>query len=570
MTDFFPFMRTRRTILILAALTFVLVIVLMVWQLSSIQGLRMQISSGLHGSLQKITDDAARQLQQDYLREMDSGMAKLRVALRPEDFRASNLDGLRKHFRQAAALQPLCNAWVAAFPNSNRSGFQAWEYKSPSRYRRGDRNLGSWRDQTDLSEFVDQELTKLAEPYGSVDLMSTAVWSRALDSNLVLVYNKAFSNNTLIGAPVFGPRGKLMALVFRQTDPYQFEKVYLRDFFHLRYWPADEEREGLEKRFLQFGVLRGQGGQLIYHSVAYGLPTFEHEAQLANFGPWLGDLRLGVSFREATVEQVTQSIYRRNLYLILALFAILMVVLLLLVRAAMQLFKLSRLKTEFVANVSHEIKTPLAAIRLATDSLRLGRLRDPEAMQHVMGIITDETERLDYLIHSLLDFSQLESGRKKYYKKPIPAAMLWAQLAQFASKQAGIQLEVAEAVLDTYRVEVDPKAIEQVLAILIDNARKYGDAATRLKLSAAIIGSNLHIAVQDFGPGIHPKDQKLIFEKFVRLGNLDEHNVKGHGIGLSIARAILKDHGGRLELKSALGAGATFYLEIPLLQDLKQ
>lgn len=570
MTDFFPFMRTRRTILLLAGLTFVLVIVLMVWQLSSIQGLRMQIAAGLHGSLQKITDDAARQLQQDYLREMDSGMAKLRVDLRPEDFKASNLDNLRKNFRQAAALQPLCNAWVAAFPTANRNGFHAWEYKSPNRYRRGDRNLGSWRDQTDLSDFVDQELTALADPYGSVDLMSTAIWSRALDSNLVLIYNKAFSNNTLIGAPVFGPRGKLMALVFRQTDPYQFEKVYLRDFFHLRYWPSDEEREGLEKRFLQFGVLRGQGGQLIYHSVAYGLPTFEHESQLANFGPWLGDLRLGVSFREATVEQVTQSIYRRNLYLILALFAILMVVLLLLVRAAMQLFKLSRLKTEFVANVSHEIKTPLAAIRLATDSLRLGRLRDPEASQRVMGIIIDETERLDYLIHSLLDFSQLESGRKKYQKKPIAIPVLWAQLSRFAQKQAGIQLELEEQPLADRQVDVDPKAIEQVLAILIDNARKYGDAANRLKISVAVKGGYFQVAVQDFGPGIHPKDQKLIFEKFVRLGNLDEHNVKGHGIGLSIARAILKDHNGRLELKSAPKEGATFSIEIPVLQDQKQ
>jgi signal transduction histidine kinase len=564
---FFPFMRTRRTILILAGLTFVLVIVLMFWQLSSIQGLRMQISSGLHGSLQKIADDAARNLQQDYLREMDLGMAKLREDLRPDDFKESKLDNLRNPFRLVSALQPLCNAWVLAFPNSAGTRFHAWEYKSPNRYRRGDRNLGSWRDQTDISDFLVSELNKLAEPYGSIENMSTSIWSRALDSNLVFVYNKAFSNNTLIGAPIFNAEGKLMSLVFRQTDPFQFEKVYLRDFFHLRYWAQEEEREGIEKRFLQFGVLRGKGGQLIYHSVAYGLPNFEHEAQLANYGPWLGDLRLGVSFREANVEEVTQNIYSRNLYLILALFAILMLVLLLLVRAAMQLFRLSRLKTEFVANVSHEIKTPLAAIRLATDSLRLGRLRDPESMQYVMGIISEETERLDYLIHSLLDFSQLESGRKKYQKKPISAEMLWAQLSRFAAKQVDINLEIVAEPLGNAMVSVDAKAIEQVLTILIDNARKYGNAADRLKIGAEIAQKHLRISVQDFGPGIAVKDQKLIFDKFVRLGNLDEHNVKGHGIGLSIARAILKDHNGRLELKSAVGAGANFFVEIPCLEE---
>lgn len=560
-------MRTRRTILLLAALTFILVVVLMVWQLSSIQGLRMQISAGLHGSLQKVADDAARQLQQDYIRTMDQGMAELTGDLEASDFNESNLDGLRKAFRMAASGQPLCNAWIIAFPQPSQTRFKAWEYKPPNRYRRGDRYLGGWRDQTDLTDFVSKELGKMVQSYDGIDNMSDVIWSRALDSNLVFIYDKAFNSNTLIGAPIFSEKGRLNALVFRQTDPVQFEKVFLRDFFHLHYWTNDEEREGLEKRFLQFGVMRGQGGQLIYHSVAYGAKTFEHQAKLANYGPWLGDLILGASFRDATVEEVTQSIYRRNVYLILALFSILVLVLLLLVRAAMQLFKLSRLKTEFVANVSHEIKTPLATIRLATDSLRLGRVRDPEGVQRTMGIISEETERLDYLIHTLLDFSQLESGRKKYQKKPVAVVQLWAMLSGFAGRQPGIRLEVGQGELPLdEEVEVDPKAMEQVLTILIDNARKYGDAAERLVIRAELHDGQLRIAVQDFGPGIPTRDQKIIFEKFVRLGNLDEHNVKGHGIGLSIARAIMQDHGGNLTLKSAQGQGATFYLEIPSLQ----
>ncbi|MBK9450662.1 MAG: HAMP domain-containing histidine kinase [Bacteroidetes bacterium] len=563
-------MRTRRTILLLAGLTFVLVLALMIWQLSSLQGLRMQIAAGLHGSLQQIANSAARQLQQDYLRQMDDGMLRLKRSLKAEDFRERNLNQMRKSFLLASASQQLCNAWVVAFPARDQSRFRSYEYKSPSRYRLGDRSLGSWRDQTDLTEFIRKELDKMAEPYGAIDNMANTIWSSALDSNLVLVYNKDFSSNTLIGAPIFDEKGNLLCLVFRQTDPVYFQKVYLRDFFHLRFWPDEEPEEGLEKRFLQFGVLRGQGGQLIYHSVAYGLPQFEHQAPLANFGPWLGDLRLGVSFREANVEEVTQSIYLRNLYLILALFAILMVVLLLLVRAAMQLFRVSRLKTEFVANVSHEIKTPLATIRLATDSLRLNRLKDPESMQRVLGIINEEAERLDYLIHNLLDFSQLETGRKKYNRRPIYVQELWELLSAFAKRQVGPPLELDLKKLDNSKVSVDPKAIEQALSILIDNARKYGQGDERLVLGAEMKRNQLRIYLQDFGPGIAPRDQKLIFEKFVRIGNLEEHNVKGHGIGLSIARAIIKDHDGALELKSAVGEGATFSICLPCIQELVQ
>ncbi len=556
--------------MLLAGLTFVLVLALMIWQLSSLQGLRMQIAAGLHGSLQQIANSAARQLQQDYLRHMDDGMNRLKRSLKAEDFKEKNLNQLRKPFLLAAASQPLCNAWVTAFPSRDQSRFRAYEYKSPNRYRLGDRSLGNWRDQTDLTEFIRKELDKMAEPYGTIDTMAATIWSSALDSNLVLVYNKDFSSNTLIGAPVFDEKGNLLCLVFRQTDPIYFEKVYLRDFFHLRFWPEDKPEEGLEKRFLQFGVLRGQGGQLIYHSIAYGLPQFEHQAPLANFGPWLGDLRLGVSFREAIVEEVTQSIYLRNLYLILALFIILMIVLLLLVRAAMQLFRVSRLKTEFVANVSHEIKTPLATIRLATDSLRLNRLKDPESMQRVVGIINEEAERLDYLIHNLLDFSQLETGRKKYNRRAIPIEVLWELLSAFALKQAGAHLELECKKLDTCKVDVDPKAIEQALAILIDNARKYGEGDQRLLLGADMKRNQFRVYLRDFGPGIAAKDQKIIFEKFVRIGNLEEHNVKGHGIGLSIARAIIKDHDGVLELKSVAGEGATFSICLPCIQELVQ
>src|SRR5688572_14921263 len=129
-------MRTRRTILLLAGLTFILVMALMIWQLSSLKGLQMQIAAGLHGSLQQIANSAARQLQQDYLHQMDVGMNRLTTNIKPEEFRETNLPNLRKPFLLASASQPLCNAWVTAFPVRDQNHFRTWEYKSPSRYRK--------------------------------------------------------------------------------------------------------------------------------------------------------------------------------------------------------------------------------------------------------------------------------------------------------------------------------------------------------------------------------------------------------------------------------------------------
>ena len=191
-------------------------------------------------------------------------------------------------------------------------------------------------------------------------------------------------------------------------------------------------------------------------------------------------------------------------------------------------------------------------------------------MQRVVGIINEEAERLDYLIHNLLDFSQLETGRKKYNRRAIPIEVLWELLSAFALKQAGAHLELECKKLDTCKVDVDPKAIEQALAILIDNARKYGEGDQRLLLGADMKRNQFRVYLRDFGPGIAAKDQKIIFEKFVRIGNLEEHNVRGHGIRLSIARAIIKDHDGVLELKSAAGEGATFSICLPCIQELVQ
>ena len=538
------------------------------WQLSVLPNLRFQIQSGLHNSLQTIADNAAKQLDEAYSQEILQGSQQMKKAVAPANFAQENLAAMRQEMLRISSAHPLANAWIATFPDSSGQRFRAYEYKQPSRYRKETAQLGSWREQTELSQFVQAQLGSLIQPYHSIDSFAATYWQNALDSSLSFVYNKAFNNSIFVGIPWFDQAtDSLRGFLFCQTDAWHLDQVFVRDFFKDQFWAAQTQKEGLQRKHLQIGVMAGKGDKLVYNSIAYGAQEFEHTSALADINSWLSDYKVGLRFRGASVESVAESIYDRNLYMILAMFILLISFLALLFRSAVHLVRLSRLKTEFVANVSHEIKTPLASIRLATDTLKLGRAKTPEQQGKIVEIIDTETARLQYLIHNLLDFSQLESGQKKYKMETISLKIWWEQVSQFFQARVPSDLEIkAFSPANAAAIKLDIHALEQVFAILIDNARKYSKLDQRIILSAEIRSNTLRISVQDFGIGISRENRAIIFEKFVRLGNTDVHNVKGHGIGLSIARAILRDHNGKIGLNSQIGKGTTFYLELPLLK----
>lgn len=561
-------MKTRNSILIFGALALLLVIGIFAWQLSALPNLRFQIASGLHNSLQTIADEGARQLDAAYTQEIQRGPRALREVVSPGAFSAKNLPALRQEMLLISSTHLLADAWIAAFPDSLGTSFETYAYKRPSRYRKESAQVGSWRQDTELSEFVATQLQTLFAPYATVDSFAATYWQSALDSNLVLVYNKAFNKAVFVGVPWYDiASDSLRGFLFCQTNTWQLEQVFIRDFFNDRFWKGEDKVEGLQRKHLQIGVMAGKGDKIVYNSVAYGAQEFEHTAALADINSWLSDYKVGIRFRGASVDEVAQAIYNRNLYLILAMFVLLIVFLALLLRAARKMVRLSRMKTEFVANVSHEIKTPLASIRLATDTLKLGRARTTEQQEKVLGILDSEAERLQALVNNLLDFSQLEAGRKKYRMEAVSAMKLWQEAQQLLqSRYAGPKTYSKADFSEHLSVRIDLQALTQVLAILIDNAKKYGASEQGFQLSAKVAGSHFQLALRDFGIGISKDNQELIFEKFVRVGNVDEHNVKGHGIGLSIARAIVRDHGGKILLESKLNQGSTFTISLPILQ----
>jgi len=227
---------------------------------------------------------------------------------------------------------------------------------------------------------------------------------------------------------------------------------------------------------------------------------------------------------------------------------------------------LSRLKSDFVANVSHELKTPLALIRLFAETLELGRVPGEEKAMQYYRIINKESQRLTQLINNILDFSRIEAGRKQYRFVPTDLSRIVREVVEayrFPIEQQGFTLEV-EVAEDLPEVEIDPEAIEQALLNLVNNAIKYSSDQKYIRLEVRRDGERILIAVRDKGIGVAKADQKRIFEKFYRAENTLVHTTKGSGLGLALVQHMMEAHGGSVELLSAPGVGSTFTLVLPL------
>ena len=223
-------------------------------------------------------------------------------------------------------------------------------------------------------------------------------------------------------------------------------------------------------------------------------------------------------------------------------------------------------KTSFVANVSHEFKTPLTTIRLYSELLEQGRVRDQAQGGEYLRTIGRETQRLARLVNNALDFSRLEQGKKKYARESVD---LTAELGRLLDTHAP---RVAEAGLVLKRdlpsepvvVMTDRDAIEQIVLNLIDNACKYAADGGEIAVAVASRSTGgAEVRVSDRGPGVSPEHRERIFEKFHRVDDALTAEKTGAGLGLSIARQLARGLGGDLRFEPRTGAGAEFVLELP-------
>jgi two-component system phosphate regulon sensor histidine kinase PhoR len=230
--------------------------------------------------------------------------------------------------------------------------------------------------------------------------------------------------------------------------------------------------------------------------------------------------------------------------------------------------RLARLQTDFVNKVSHDLRTPLTSIRMFVETLQLGRLSDPARQQEALEIIAEETGRLSGLINRLLDWARMESGRRTYDLHPEPLKpIVDAAVAALAPQ---LMLQPAEVAVDIAgplpRVRADRSALIEALLNLLNNALKYTGADKRIAVVVRSDGPAVRIAVQDNGPGIARQDLKRVFDRFYRARDPLDRIIEGSGLGLAMVKHIVGAHGGKIEVESELGKGATFTVTLPALE----
>ncbi len=219
-----------------------------------------------------------------------------------------------------------------------------------------------------------------------------------------------------------------------------------------------------------------------------------------------------------------------------------------------------------MANVSHELKTPLALIRLFAETLELGRVPSEDKAQQYYRVINKESQRLTQLINNILDFSRIEAGRKEYRFAPTDVGLIVNDVLEayrFQIEQQGFTLEVNVAD-DLPEVSADKEALGQALLNLVNNAIKYSRDEKYLRLDVRRDGERVVLSVTDRGIGVAKGEQKKIFEKFYRAENSLVHETKGSGLGLALVQHIMQAHGGSVEIESAPGKGSTFTLVVPI------
>jgi signal transduction histidine kinase len=228
--------------------------------------------------------------------------------------------------------------------------------------------------------------------------------------------------------------------------------------------------------------------------------------------------------------------------------------------------EVARLKADFVANVSHDLKTPLSVIRMFGETLEMGRVGDQATRQEYYKVITRESERLSRLINNVLDFSRIEGGRRVYDRAPTAVEPLVREALEpfaYPLRQGGFKVEV-DVAPDLPDVMVDAAAVGQALSNLIDNAIKYSGERKVLRVTAARAGEHVLVTVADEGIGISPAEHARIFEKFYRVGRSDTQGRRGSGVGLALVRHVAEAHGGRVTVDSRPGEGSRFTMALPV------
>jgi signal transduction histidine kinase len=379
-----------------------------------------------------------------------------------------------------------------------------------------------------------------------------------------LVYDQRPNGRWFVGLMLRGPDGQIMGSGGWLFDPRSFLTSHLEPVIRDRL-PADPSMYGgyESSRRLAFEIFNIAGDRLASVRQPYSLAESRTEDL---DGPFEG-FRLRVSVTRGAPAVLAERFVGIEVIFIALMVLVIALAAIFGLRYTLRQVELAQLKSSFVSNVTHELKTPIALIRLAVETLEMRRYTSPEEGARFLHTIGRETEKLSQLVDNVLDFARLESGRSVFQLQRIDMAEVAREaLETFRPRleHQGFKVEV-EIPAHLPAVMGDERALTQCLLNLLDNAVKYSRDRRELRISAGTRESRVTVSVADRGIGIEPGDQHRVFEKFVRLETGLVHDVKGAGLGLALVNQIMRAHHGHVELVSTPGGGSTFTLVLPVV-----
>ena len=377
---------------------------------------------------------------------------------------------------------------------------------------------------------------------------------------------------------------------FRPSDPFLMEMMRIPPVTQLYTWPEINNRlrkafnsQGLKNARFDFSVYSnaGSASDVTFHTPELQSPSFEAEFNDSLNNKVLYTPLLAPETANASTVMPDEGIFvvvhdfrglvqgEMRVMIASAIFFSLLIVaaFYVTVSALLRQKKLSEIKNDFINNMTHEFKTPLATISLAVDALRNEKVsQDREKSGYFTGIIKEENKRMNKQVETILQASLLDRQEQQLNVRPLHAHLI----IQEALENVRLQLEgkggSSELQLNakTDLIEADEVHFMNVITNLMDNAIKYSKENLLIRISTQSNVRNFIIRIEDNGIGMTKETQRRIFEKFYRAHTGNLHNVKGFGLGLSYVKTIVEAHDGKIKVESTIGKGTTFTLEFPL------
>ncbi len=313
------------------------------------------------------------------------------------------------------------------------------------------------------------------------------------------------------------------------------------------------------------GIYDASQASFLYSSDASKEDRLEQSPYRYNFNP-IGVVSTGQYFIILAFpykELFLQSNTNVYLYMTVFLLVVISVMFIISVRTIAAQRRLNQMKTEFISNMTHEIKTPLSTIGLACEMLQESGTGD----KTFINIIADENKRMRVLVETILQSAKMSNKNFSINPKEMDINTVIAAVLQSFSLTIGNRGGLIETHLDAEpaTIEADELHITNMVYNLVDNAIKYSPDIPHIIVSTVREGDKVKISVQDHGIGIAKENQKRVFEKFYRVSTGNVHNVKGFGIGLNYVAQVVRLHHGHISLDSELGRGSTFTVILPVV-----